>query len=316
MSKKIKVLYIAGLGRSGSTILDKILGEIDGFFSVGEMNYIWDRGLIENRVCACGVPFRECKMWKEVLCEAFGALDRIDAQKMQAFREKIRTRHTLLGLLPRGKRFLSARLGKYPNEFQRLYQAVQSITGSKIIIDSSKFPSHAYLLKMLSVIDLYVIHLIRDPRAITYSWQRKKFDPGTGIFMPTLSPLKSSLSWLAWNVIIELLWNNSDQSAKYMQVHYQDFVTQPKVIIENIVRFVGESPSDLPFISKNHVDLAHAHAFSGNPTRFHQGKIQILPDTEWHSQLKLRYKILTTLITWPLLMRYRYALAPRHPALE
>ena len=35
--ERVKVLYIAGSGRSGSTILDRILGQLDGFFSVGEL---------------------------------------------------------------------------------------------------------------------------------------------------------------------------------------------------------------------------------------------------------------------------------------
>jgi len=34
-----KVLYIAGWGRSGSTILDNVLGQLDGCFSTGELNY-------------------------------------------------------------------------------------------------------------------------------------------------------------------------------------------------------------------------------------------------------------------------------------
>jgi len=66
-NNKIKVLYITGWGRSGSTILDNIMGQIDGFFSVGELRYIWDRNLIENRLCGCGVPLEECPIWSQIL---------------------------------------------------------------------------------------------------------------------------------------------------------------------------------------------------------------------------------------------------------
>ena len=33
----VRVLYIGGLGRSGSTLLDRMLGQLDGVWSVGEL---------------------------------------------------------------------------------------------------------------------------------------------------------------------------------------------------------------------------------------------------------------------------------------
>ena len=57
----VKVLFLAGWGRSGTTIIDNILGEIDGFFSVGELYHLWGRGLVQERRCGCGVPPRQCE---------------------------------------------------------------------------------------------------------------------------------------------------------------------------------------------------------------------------------------------------------------
>jgi len=51
---RTRVLYILGWGRSGSTVLGNILGEIDGFFSAGELHYLWERSLVEGRACGCG----------------------------------------------------------------------------------------------------------------------------------------------------------------------------------------------------------------------------------------------------------------------
>ena len=72
MGEKFKVLYVAGSGRSGSTILGNILGGVEGFFSVGELRLIWERGLIRNWLCGCGVSFRECPVWSEVVSERSG----------------------------------------------------------------------------------------------------------------------------------------------------------------------------------------------------------------------------------------------------
>src|SRR5215208_4373820 len=65
-ARPVKVLYIAGLGRSGSTILANTLGQIKGFFSGGELNFIWKHALIENRLCGCGRPSQECEFWGPV----------------------------------------------------------------------------------------------------------------------------------------------------------------------------------------------------------------------------------------------------------
>ena len=40
------VLYIAGSGRSGSTVLGRILGRVEGFGAVGELRYVWERRIL------------------------------------------------------------------------------------------------------------------------------------------------------------------------------------------------------------------------------------------------------------------------------
>jgi hypothetical protein len=63
----IRILYIAGAGRSGSTLLANILGQVEGFFTAGELISIWERGLIQDRFCGCGVPFHDCEVWTGIL---------------------------------------------------------------------------------------------------------------------------------------------------------------------------------------------------------------------------------------------------------
>ena len=46
----VRVLYVAGAGRSGSTVLANLLGEVPGFVSVGEVRFLWERGLTVEAV--------------------------------------------------------------------------------------------------------------------------------------------------------------------------------------------------------------------------------------------------------------------------
>jgi Sulfotransferase family len=304
--EKIKVLYITGWGRSGSTILDNVLGQIDGFFSVGELRYIWDRSLIQNTLCGCGKPTRECEVWSRVLAQAYGGVDQIDPQEMVRLRDRMRTRHVLLMLFPWGRQWLESRIEMYQANLAKLYRSIQSETNCRVIVDSSKFPSYGYVLSTMQSIDLYVVHLVRDPRGVAYSWLRKKLalDKGQQSYMDLHNPVESSLIWDAWNLTAEALWKRYPD--RYLNVHYEDFVRAPQQTITRMLDMLGESMGRLPFAGEREVELKGNHTVSGNPNRFRSGTVELRSDDEWKSQMKTSDRIIATALTWPLLIKYGY----------
>ena len=44
----VKVLFLAGKGRSGGTLLAALLGQLPGFFNMGERDRLWDWGLVSE----------------------------------------------------------------------------------------------------------------------------------------------------------------------------------------------------------------------------------------------------------------------------
>src|SRR6185503_6025734 len=84
VSSPVKVLYLPSAGRSGSTLLDRLLGQLGGVFGAGELSWVWQKGLVENGKCGCGVPLRECPVWNEVFDRAFGGMDAVDGAAMMA----------------------------------------------------------------------------------------------------------------------------------------------------------------------------------------------------------------------------------------
>lgn len=306
----IKVLYVAGLGRSGSTLLGNVLGQVDGFVSVGELRSIWEYGLILNKVCVCGVPFRECEMWRAVLDEAFGTTSRVDSRKMIQLRERwARTKHIPLMLAPPGRWLVRWRLAEYLDNLGRLYRAVQTTTGSRVIVDTSKFPSYGFALGMVPSVDLYVIHLVRDPRAVAYSWMRERLhpDPENPEYMPRHSPAVSSLRWIARNLATEALWRRSPE--RYLMLRYEDFAAEPQKTIGRVLELVQEERAALPHVAEHEVKLGVNHNIWGNPSRFEIGTVKIHPDKEWASRIKPGDERLVSLLTFPLLVRYGYPLA-------
>lgn len=303
---KIKVLYIAGMRRSGSTILGNVLGQMDGFVHVGELQDIWDRSFVRNWLCGCGVRFRDCNLWRAVLEKAFGSLDQNDAYEMIRLRKSCsRMRHIPLMTLPGGKFFLVSRLGEYTVTLESLYRAIQSVTESKVIVDSSKNPPYGHVLELMPAIDLYVVHLIRDPRATAYSLIRKKFLPDTGQYIDeNTNPVWNAGRWTIWNLTSELFFKGLRQ--RYLRLRYEEFVRNPREVVKQIVRLVEEEAPKLPFVADHTVELGLQHTTSGNPTRHKTGIVELQPDDEWKTRMRKRDKLMVTATTWPLLLRYGY----------
>jgi hypothetical protein len=310
-NNRVKVLYIAGPGRSGSTILGNVLGEIEGFFHGGELNFIWEHNLIENRLCGCGAPFNRCEVWGSVFEKAFGGMDGVDAREMVRLQSSgTRTRHVPLMLSLRGRRTLSSRLGKYTVRLERLYRAMRESTESRVIVDSSKMPSYGYALGMAPGVDLYVVHLVRDPRAVAYAWLKEpRPDTDERAYMNRVNVVKSSLLWDAWNVSSEMLWRSS--TGRYMRLRYEDFVAEPRRVVGEILDMLGESAGWLPFVGEHGVELYSGHTVAGNPNRFRSGLVRLQRDDEWVSRMKSRDRTLVTLLTLPLLARYGYPVSAR-----
>jgi hypothetical protein len=308
---RVKVLYIVGLGRSGSTILSNSLGQIGGYFSAGELNFIWKHNVIENRLCGCGKPFRECPVWTRVMDEAFGGMDGVDAREMMRLQASgTRTRHIPLMLTERGRRRLAERLEKLLINYRRLYEAIGAVTDSRVIVDSSKEPAHGYAMSLVPDVDFYVLHLIRDPRAAAYSWLKKKPQPDSEEIehMVRFSPAKSSALWDSWNASAEALWRRTPE--KYLRLRYEDFVADPRASLRRILGLVGVT-AELPLAGEREVRLGVSHTVSGNPNRFDTGAVELRPDYEWISNMSPRDRTLVTALTLPLLPHYGYPITPK-----
>jgi len=176
----MKVLYILGGSRTGSTIVDNVLNEVDGFFSGGEIRFLWER-LLEGRLCGCRRPLEDCPIWSGVLKSAFAFPEdgRIDVGEVADWqRESLRLVRTFDVLRAVDDRTHASRsLQAFAGVTQQLYRALFDVTGARVVVDSSKRASNAAMLGMLSDVEPYFLHLVRDPRAVAHSRQRPKLNP-------------------------------------------------------------------------------------------------------------------------------------------
>jgi len=311
--EKIKVLYIGGCSRSGSTLVERMLGQVNGYHAVGEVWHIWNRGFAENQLCGCHTPFHECAFWSQVVEEAFGRFHYINIEEIQSLKRSVLSaRHIPLLIYP----FLQTsaykdRLEKYTLIIRKLYRAISTVSGSRVIIDSSKFPHYAAMLQKIPEIDMNILHLVRDSRATAYSWRRKRVRPEvhwTVSYMDSHGLLGSTIEWSAMNFLMQPLKRSN---GSYMMLRYEDFVNRPKETLQQIMVNMGEDQMDLDFFrGEKHVNLKANHTVSGNPNRFQNGEVYIQPDGEWQQKMSIGQKAVVTALTWPLLINYGYVSNP------
>jgi hypothetical protein len=312
MTEQVTVLYIGGHGRSGSTILAQTLGQIPGFVNVGELWQVWYRGLRENERCGCGRLFYSCEFWRAVGDEAFGGWDNVDVDKMVAFRPYLKgQRYTPHYALAAKTGVRSGKINTLLEEggpvLERLYRAIQRVSGAGVIVDSSKRSSYAVLLSLLPFADLRVAHLVRDSRAVAYSWQRTKESPAVvgGRLMPRMSPAKVSRVWSVQNYSYGLL----SGFARLSRLRYEDFVDDPTFYLAETLSRVGcddEAGSLHDVVRGREISLSVDHTVSGNPSRFRTGKIELQLDEEWKGKMRGADKNVVTALTAPLLLKYGY----------
>jgi hypothetical protein len=286
-----------------------MLGEVPQFFSTGELRFLWQRGLVENQLCGCGAPFRECPFWSAVGDEAFGGWDQLDAQEMAAL-ERAVDRHRYIPFLvaPWLRPSFRSRVVRYAEVLARLYKGIAQVTGGAYIVDSTKDAPFAFLLRRMPELDLRVVHLVRDSRGVAFSWTkrvRKPEEVGTAGFMNTYNPVEMGFRWIAYNLCFHML---GYLGVPRLLMRYERLVTSPRSEIERIAAHLGEEVREehFAFLNGRGVDLGVHHTVSGNPMRFDRGTIPLRIDDEWRTRLKPGQKRLISFFTFPLLLRYGY----------
>jgi hypothetical protein len=311
---RVKVLSIVGEGRSGTTVLAAILGEVAGFFDAGELRWVWGRSLIEQRPCGCGRPPAQCPVWSRVVERTFG----VPPEDQAAGRGGMATGEVVADereLVARRNRFRLLRaadrsgpgwpaLDRMRAVTGNLYANLVDVTGARVIVDASKRPEDAAVLAGVSSVDPYVLHIVRDPRAVVFSWSRLKPSPDGTTVMQRMRPSRIVRDWVESNAGAEVLRRHVPADRWFFST-YEDFAARPRETVRSIVAFMQEA-GEAPFVTEDTVVLDGNHTLLGNPDRFRTGAVTIAPDERWRSQMPQRRKVGVQVATWPLMRRYGY----------
>ncbi len=308
-----RVIYLGGLGRSGTTLIERVLGELPGVCSAGELIHLWRWGILDDERCGCGTPFSGCGFWTAVGHRAFGSSGwtRPLGRGMLELRSRVdRARYLPQLMAPTDLHPRRRELAAYLRAYRNVYAALLDESGTSTVVDSSKHSSLAFCLRHHRDIDLRVVHVVRDSRGVAYSWTKDMSRPESAAGrqqMTRYSPVRSALLWNANNASLAVLGR---LGTPRLLLRYEDFVADPIAAVRRVAAFADLpiAGSDLDFLGPGHADLTASHTVAGNPMRFRTGRIEVRRDDAWRRQLPRRQQRMISALTAPLLSRYGYPL--------
>lgn len=310
-----RLVYIAGSGRSGSTLVERTLGTIPGWVNVGELIELFRKPTVPLELCGCGATFARCAFWSEVTRRAFGSSAASKLAELGALQRQISRQRFVPRLLTVKSDHHSAfadRLREYGATYDALYAAVAEVADADVIVDASKWPGQALALRRSLQRPVSLLHLVRDPRGVAYSWAktsvRRPHAPDRNSVMATHSPGSTARHWAAFETEIAVIRSAFDSAT---QMRYEDFVADPAGRLRKALGELGLDAEsvDLSHVTNQSVNLPRSHGVAGNPSRFTHGLVTFRRDDEWTRLFDTRSRRIVTAVTAPWLMRYGYPLS-------
>lgn len=290
MTHEPSILYVTGWGRSGTTVLARLLSG-EAVAGVGELRWLWRRGVLDRQSCSCGNRWDECPLWEPVV-RRLARDQAVDEDALAREMDRIGRRAALVPWRDAYEAIRGPDRGRYVAVLRRLYETIADLTGASVVLDTSKHAGHAILARETGL-PTVVVHLVRDPRAVVWSHRRRK-DAPEGVVARNLRPRSASyvaVRWTLRNAVAEVT------AKPDLRVRYEDLVHRPDEALAQVWRALGRSPSGGP---------AASHIIAGNLNRFDAAPIELRPDDEWARLQPRGQRLVTTALSLPLLRRYGY----------
>jgi hypothetical protein len=305
MTAPVKVVYVLGTQRGGTTVTGRLLGAMAGFAFVGELRRLWGVGPDGDRRCGCGARHRQCPVWSVVLPAVVDEGPPLEeVRRWQA----LLSSHRASSLTPwplhdRPGALADAGRG-YGELLRSTYRSLADATGARVIVDSSKLPAEARVILGLADVEATLVHVVRDPRATASSLIRRSGRPAGLLGAHPRETLSGSAGWLVRHAASSAV-RHTTLARRSMVVRYESVATDPDGFLRSVAQLVGEPvPADAVV-----VDRAFEAGPDHTPTgagRFARARVELVRDDRWKADLTAADRLLATAVTAPLAGAYGY----------
>ncbi|HLQ44663.1 MAG TPA: sulfotransferase, partial [Planctomycetaceae bacterium] len=205
------------------------------------------------------------------------------------------------------QRWPSREFHDFRQQTEALFRAIADVSGRAVVVDSSKSPLRAAWLTRMPGLDVRLLHLVRDARAVAWSRAKAyKADVQAGItreFLP--KPAWISAGYWLWVNLISL-WLRRVHKATSLELRYEDFVSQPAAAMNRIGAWSGFEVAATTRALLDGQPLHPEHTIAGNRLRM-SGSVTLKPDWEWTDKLPRWDRAVCWLMTGWLLKRFGYS---------
>ena len=307
------ILYILGRGRSGSTVVDAVLGNLDSTFGAGELV----EGLYRrcpDGICSCGAVLSDCPVWGVVVRHTEASLGILREQWAGSLASQMHLKSFL-------KTFFLSGSNKWAKDLihinETLYNEVSRVTDSQHIVDSSKEMTRAYFI-LKHFPNAKGVHLVRNPHGFISSYYQRilrggdfrlvRFQLGGAIRRypwakyPGLAVL--ALSWLIGNLYAEFLQFLFPERVLFLR--YDDFCVDPIGQTALIANHMRQSFDGLEAKMRSGEDLITGHKAAGNEWTSKQATFTFDAAVNRKNRLPWLAHWMTSVICFPLILKYKF----------
>lgn len=283
----MRVVYVVGSSHSGSTLLALLSDEHPQIASVGETaikTRIRREGRAGRQPCSCGTALAQCDFWQRIFQRVSAEGIRLDAHDWSneyryanPWADRVLTRETSYVTLRQARRWLMrhvppcrARTSRVDQVNVALVRAVLAETGAAVFLDATKLLTRLTYLLDIPELDVKIVRLTRDVRAIAASAKRRGH-----------SSVGAARTWYRDQVSIERVLERLPHDRTQL-VRYEDLCAQPRETLSRLWEFCGVDPFDAPTVVRS-----QDHHIIGNRMRT-ASSITIRLDESWKARLNRR----------------------------
>jgi len=283
--------------------LDLLLGTLPGVWTLGEAQ----RLLLEveaSNPCGCGKKYGVCKFWKSLVPKIRNKtrLFPIGHFRLPSGAGKV-LRWSLFPQIFLGtvSGSLRKQIRAYGTSNVRYFSSVKRQAAKlsrkpvRWMVDASKDVYRLLWLLDSKMVDLRVVHIIKDPRSFVYSMANRD-----GSF-PWLFSLRMTIRWIVENELATSLAARRLAREEVLVLLYEDLARHPNKTRDKLAQWLGinaRSWSPRSFRQKAN------HAIAGNKMRWSRSPIKL--DERWRDGLPVPHQIMIALITFPWRWKYGF----------
>lgn len=260
----IPYVHMVGMPYSGTTLLGRLLNSHPAITTLGELSTPPAAGRIVREggeyPCSCGEHIRCCPHFLQLVTRARALGVELDPLDFDA-----RIPRGLLERLRPGRR---ARVDRVMQRTEVIARALLGVTGKHVFLDTSKDLEPVPHLLAHPGLDVWLLHVVRDPRAVLHSARKRG---------PRRAAELAS-QWRRLNQRARRLGAAAGR-ARYQVLTYESLCERPSVALEQVCAHLGVESVDL----LSRVDQVEHHLI-GNRGRLRPvGEIE--PDVAWREAL-------------------------------